>query len=176
MEMLSKQKGPARKVITEAEFYGFTSSLIGLPVSYVWRGYGSAIFLEFGTLKLSSRHRRDGSLHNPTGEWTLGVEWSWRIRQETHMVWQLERCRTLAASIWKIAIFEGCCFGAERRLPEIDLSLENGLHVVSCATIESDPEWGLTWRQNGNSSSLGTLAGRLIVETNVSSRNTELAV
>jgi hypothetical protein len=59
------------------DFELFSSPLIGLPVSRVWQGYGSAIFVEFG--KLHSTLARDGRPGSLRGEWTLFIEWSWRI-------------------------------------------------------------------------------------------------
>ena len=59
------------------DFELFSSPLIGLSVSRVWQGYGSAIFVEFG--KLHSTLARDGRPGSPRGEWTLFIEWSWRI-------------------------------------------------------------------------------------------------
>lgn len=56
---------------------GFRDGLIGLPLSHLWRGYGSAIFLEFG--HLTPRTRRSGEAGNPCGEFGLMIEWSWRI-------------------------------------------------------------------------------------------------
>ena len=57
----------------------FRDGLKGLPLSHLWRGYGSAIFLEFGCLKPSARTRRDGTASNPRGELGLMIQWSWRI-------------------------------------------------------------------------------------------------
>ncbi|MEG8055022.1 hypothetical protein QP185_20580 [Sphingomonas aerolata] len=54
-------------------FEPFAASLIGLPISHVWRGYGSAIFIECG--KLHPVANRDGSTGHPEGEVSLGVEW-----------------------------------------------------------------------------------------------------
>jgi hypothetical protein len=50
------------------------------------------------------------------------------------------------------------------RLPEIDVMLSNGLHVVSCMTAEGDPQWGLINRCNKSVNSMGVPAGRLIFE------------
>ncbi len=66
-----------RDVAATPDFSRFCSSLIGLPLSRIWQGYGSAIFLEFGDVQ--PRRRRDGSPGNPRGQWTLRIEWSWRI-------------------------------------------------------------------------------------------------
>jgi hypothetical protein len=52
----------------------FTARLIRLPVSHIWRGHGSALFLEFGLLQ--PRTKRDGSLGFPEGEMSLMIEWS----------------------------------------------------------------------------------------------------
>jgi hypothetical protein len=61
------------------------AELVGMKVSHLWRGYGSAIFLEFGNLSPGSA-RRDGSPGNPMGEITIGIEWSWRIENATSII------------------------------------------------------------------------------------------
>jgi hypothetical protein len=54
-----------------------SAAIVGMPLSHVWRGNGSALFLEFGTLSAqrgkdgSARLRGDGSPSNPLGEVTL---------------------------------------------------------------------------------------------------------
>ena len=58
-------------------FSEFTTPLLGLPVTHIWRGAGSAIFLEFGELHPTTW--RDGSTGNPKGEWAIMIEWSWRV-------------------------------------------------------------------------------------------------
>src|SRR5687767_2436342 len=63
--------------MSQDKFCEFVSPLIGLLLNHVWRGHGSALFLEFG--ELSPRHKRDGSVAAPQGLWSLMVEWSWRI-------------------------------------------------------------------------------------------------
>jgi hypothetical protein len=47
------------------------------------------------------------------------------------------------------------------RLPEIDIGLANGLHVVSMMTAEGDPAWALTRRMDKASISMAVRAGRL---------------
>src|SRR5687767_6475671 len=61
------------------------TDLVGMTVSHLWRGYGSAIFLEFGALSPGSV-RRDGTPGNPIGEIAIGIEWSWRIEEETSII------------------------------------------------------------------------------------------
>ncbi|MDQ2832790.1 MAG: hypothetical protein M3Y50_03420 [Acidobacteriota bacterium] len=60
--------------LSPQDFALFTKTLVGLPVSRVWQGYGAAIFLEFG--KLHSTRKRDGQPGSPRGDWSLFIEWS----------------------------------------------------------------------------------------------------
>jgi hypothetical protein len=143
-------------------FSTFREALIGKPITHVWRGYGSAIFIEFGSL--TQRTRRDGSPGQPSGEITLMIEWSWRV----------EKARS---------IMGGSC-SSERRWPaifkkllgsvvtdvelvgvlsEVSLTLSNGMRVLSFMTTEGQPSWAIMTRK----SELGTLSvkrGRLHVE------------
>lgn len=141
----------------------FIKVLLGKPVSYVWRGHGSALFLEFGHLT-KRRKRRDGSLNNPCGEMTLMIEWGWRIERPKSILggcWSSERrwpsmfSRLIGGKVVGVEIF-----GA---LPEILVSLSNGLRVASFMIAEGQPEWALITRQP----QLGTLCvkrGNLYVE------------
>ena len=144
--------------ISQADFEEFGKPLIGLPVSALWRGYGSAIFLEFGNVK--PRQRRDGSPGNPRGEWTLMLEWSWRIEGKRRIWcgswsdgerWPRAFRRVIGARVETISLFG--------RIPEIDIALSTGVHVVSFMTHEADPEWALI---NRRTHSVRVIAGRLV--------------
>jgi hypothetical protein len=123
----------------------FRNALIGKPVSHVWRGYGSAFFLEFG--KLTPRKRKSGKEGNPEGELTLMVEWSWRIERKYSILcgsWSSERKwpgmfnKLLGALVINVEFFG--------HLPEISVSLSNGLRVTSFMTAEGQPEWAVLTR------------------------------
>jgi hypothetical protein len=142
-------------------FEDFISPLLGLPVSHIWRGYGSAIFLEFGQLK-EGRKRRDGSPGNPVGEWTLMIEWSWRIEGK-RLIWcgswsDEERWPRAFKYLKGATVASAQLFG---RLPEVDVGLSNGLHVLSMMTSEGDPEWGLCKRSPTGGLWLSVRAGQL---------------
>ncbi len=118
----------------------FTSKLIGMPLSHVWRGYGSALFLEFG--RLQPRARRDGTPGNPHGDMGLMIQWSWRIEDDHSIIcgswsdedlWEKTFSQLLGNTVTQLSFFG--------RLPEIDLSLSNGLHVLSFMTADGQPEW-----------------------------------
>lgn len=128
-------------------FNNIASDLVGMKVSHLWRGYGSAIFLEFGALS-PGRVRRDGAPGNPKGEITIGIEWSWRIEDATSIVcgsWSEEEFWEPAfdlirnSSVTALSIYG--------RLPEIDLALAGGHHLLSFMTAEGQPEWSLSDRR-----------------------------
>jgi hypothetical protein len=58
-------------------FEKFTAPMLGLQVSHLWQGHGSALFLEFGTLAQTTK--QDGTPGHPEGELAVMIEWSWRI-------------------------------------------------------------------------------------------------
>lgn len=148
----------------EAQFQRLRSTLVGLPVTHVWRGYGSALFLEFGELR-ARRTRRDGSQGNPQGNMSLMIEWSWRIEGPRSILcgsWSNERrwpaafARLLDARVLEISMFG--------RLPEIDLGLSNKLHVVSLMTAEGQPQWALFDRHDGENCWIRVKRGALCFE------------
>ena len=142
-----------------SEFSCFVAPLIGLCVSRIWQGYGSTIFLEFG--RLHSTRKRDGQLGSPRGEWSLFIAWSWRIEGKRR-IWcgswsDGERWPRAFARLQNASVAAVTLVG---RLPEIDLTLANGLHLVSMMTAEGDPSWALTKRVDGASLSMAVRAGR----------------
>ena len=137
--------------------------LVGKPVARVWRGHGSALFIEFGELgnvvSPSGKHRGE------KGEFTLMIEWSWRVERERSILggsWSEE-------SRWP-SMFEqllGCTVvevEARGRLPEVEILLSNRLRVCSYMTAEGQPQWAILVR-NGNIGSLSVKRGRLHVGT-----------
>jgi hypothetical protein len=149
--------------IDASAFDIFSAPLIGLPVSRIWQGYGSAIFLEFGIVQ--PRRRRDGSPGNPRGEWTLMIEWSWRVEGKRRIWcgtfsdgerWPRAFSRLEGANVASVTLYG--------RLPEIDLGLSNGLHLLSMMTAEGDPAWKLTKQEEGTSTCVCVRCGRLQIE------------
>jgi hypothetical protein len=138
----------------------FRDALIGLPVSHFWRGYGSAIFLEFG--RLTPRTRRSGAAGNPRGELGLMIQWSWRIEDRVSILcgsWSEEHLWEPTFDLLRNkAVVELSVVG---RLPEIVVGLTEGLYVSSFMTAEGDPQWLLFDRRGGTLRTLGVEEGRL---------------
>ena len=141
----------------------FRAAARGLKVSHVWRGYGSALFLEFGSL--TPRTRRDGRPGEPAGELGLMIEWSWRIEDgrsiacgswSDEALWPSIFARLVGRRVTEISTFG--------RLPELLLSLEGDLHVASFMTAEGDPAWTLFDRRGGGCIAVGCESGLLVAE------------
>lgn len=64
----------------------FREAAKGMAVSHIWRGHGSALFIEFGELTSGTRKRGDGSPGPLEGQIGLMIEWSWRIEDERSIV------------------------------------------------------------------------------------------
>jgi hypothetical protein len=141
----------------------FFDKLLGKTVSHVWRGYGSALFIEFG--ELAPRKRRNGEDGNPIGELTLMVEWSWRFERQHSILggsWSSEKKwpgmfkRLIGAYVTNVEIFG--------HLPEISISLSNGFRVATFMTSEGQPDWVLLTR-NPFIGHLCVERGRLKIDT-----------
>jgi hypothetical protein len=124
----------------------FFDALIGKAVSHVWRGHGSAIFLEFGKLTLSTKKGKAPG--QPVGELSLMIEWSWRIERPKSILggsWSAEgRWPEMFEKLKGATVSEVHVCG---ELPEICVSLSNGLRVASFMTAEGQPEWALISRR-----------------------------
>lgn len=123
-------------------FEKYRTALVARSLSSVWRGYGSAIFLEFG--ELSARVRRDGSIGNSRGEYTVMIEWSWRIENENSIVcgsWSDDQnWASILKSLVGRKVQDVRLCG---RIPELSIELSGGMYVVSFMTAEGQPAWAI---------------------------------
>jgi hypothetical protein len=141
----------------------FFSALIGKAVSHVWRGYGSAVFIEFGQLA-PGRIRRDGEEGNSQGELTLMIEWGWRVERKNSILggsWSSEKKWSgIFKKLIDTKVTNVETFG---HLPEIAVTLSNDLRILSFMTAEGQPDWALI-AKNPNIGSLRVKRGRLSIE------------
>lgn len=109
----------------------------GLKVSRVWRGHGSAAFVEFGELD-------DG-----VGESTLMCEWSWRIEQDKRILcgswsdeflWEPTFEQLVGKTLEKIVPFG--------TIMELVFVFNQDYRFVTFSTTDGDPQWAI--RHAGN--------------------------
>lgn len=164
------KKVTTRNTISQEQFRELTRPLIGLPISLVWRGYGSAIFLELGELSERTRFSKNGQEKTSLlGRFGVMIEWSWRV----------ERLKSIYFGSWssdkiidnRLNKLKGKTIIAveiEGRLPELVLELSDSFWVHSFATDEGQPEWCLFLdRQHSPQEWLVSERGHLIKETSL---------
>ena len=143
----------------------FRDALIGLPLSYLWRGYGSAIFLKFGHLTPSTQTRLNGTARNPRGELGLMIQWSWRIENAASILcgsWSNEPLWEPTFDLLRNKVVAE--LSVVGRLPEIVVALTESLYVSSFMTAEGDPQWALFDRRGEALRTLSVDDGRLKLE------------
>jgi hypothetical protein len=148
-----------------ATFRTFVSPMYEMTISHIWQGFGSAIFLEAGTLIASTDIRRDGTQCSPKGEMSIMIQWDWRIENETNILTgsssdETERLRffdqILGSQVTSLTLFA--------RLPEIQIGFSNGLYLCSLMTYPSDPDWAVFDRRHAGVKSVGVREGCLHFE------------
>lgn len=121
-------------------FDAYRQGIVGMRISLVWRGHGSAIFLELGDL--SHAVRRDGSTGIAAGEYGVMIEWSWRIEDESSILcgsWSdEEKWDGFFSSLIGSSVEELSLVG---RLPELSIALSGGIYVSTFMTAEGQPAW-----------------------------------
>lgn len=141
-------------------FEALAASVVGQLISYVWRGYGSAVFIEFGDL--TPRTNRDGSPGHPQGQVSLGVEWSWRIEDNETILsgsWSEEDLwEPSFAQLRNTRVESVKLFG---KLPEVELSTDQGVRFVSFSTTDGQPRWHLVDRRDGHANWFSVRKGQL---------------
>lgn len=132
-----------RSTIPAPVFEIYRKALLLKPLSAIWRGHGSAIFLEFGQLS-ESRIRRDGSAGNARGEYSAMIQWSWRIESETSIIcgsWSdEENWGGIFNSLLGLTVEDISLYG---RLPELTIALSGDRYIVSFMTAEGQPAWAI---------------------------------
>lgn len=122
--------------ISEEQALMHVKCLEGFRVSRVWRGYGSALFIELGELTNDGRSSK--------GEFTVMIEWSWRLEDSKNIVvgsWSdNELIDVIKGRMEGLDIMEVSFFS---RLRELELRLSGGFWLCSFATAEGNPEWSV---------------------------------
>ena len=86
--------------------------------------------------------KRDGSVGNSRGDYTIMIEWSWRIESEYAILygswsdeedWQKAFKSLIGCKIQDVSLFG--------RLPEVSISLTGGFYITSFMTAEGQPAW-----------------------------------
>ena len=119
-----------------------------MPVSHIWFGHGSALFLELGDL--SERKRKDSSIGNPQGEVTVMADFGWRVERQKSILGgcgdSKKRWGSISKKILGANILSAQVVG---RIPELQLQFSNGLWLVTFTRYEGQPTWAVNFKALG---------------------------
>ncbi len=130
----------ARSPLTIAEANLLLHQVLNMPVSLPWKGYGSAIFLELGTLAPLERPRQ----RHQKGDATFYIGWDWRVEEGAKVVYGSSNSRPqivdgistlIGTSIKTIAI--------QGQVPELFIEFSNGQRLISAAMCTDVSEWNV---------------------------------
>ncbi len=142
-----RKAGLLHETITPPEFRSRVGEIIGLRVTRPWRGYGSALFLELGKLtemRLGPTPRHPEGRISLKGQATVMIEWSWRVERKRSIAfgsWSTDR--KMNAGIRRLKGARVTAISIEGRLPELLVTLTEGLWVHAFSTVEGQPEWAM---------------------------------
>ena len=115
----------------------YKKKIIGLPISYAWRGHGSAIFIEFGGLTEYPKR------NHPVGEYSVMLDCDWRIENIREILCgsfcSQDDIESTISSLLNDTISNVELAGT---LPEIVITLVSGKKILSFTSDVGQPEWG----------------------------------
>lgn len=143
-------KKTTQKRITTEEFRTLTRPLIGLTVSRVWRGYGTAVFFELGDLAERKHTRKDGSTRiTHWGQATVDLEIGWRVERIRSVYFgSSSGNKRISNCLNKLQGLEVVNVTVQGRLPEIVVQLSGDFWLQSFSTWEGQPDWALFSNEN----------------------------
>ena len=122
------------------KFQELIQPLVGLSVSLPWKGYGSAIFLELGSLvplDLQSRY-------HAKGEACISVEWDWRVETEVEVLYGSSNSRPkIEAGILSLQGTTVQALSVVGKVPELVVQFSNGHYLRSMVMVTGNPEWSI---------------------------------
>jgi hypothetical protein len=161
--MSRKQSAEQNRPMASNIVDNFCSAFVGMTLAHTWRGYGSAIFFEFG--RLTPQQRRDGSLEDPKGELGIMIEWDWRIERGATIVCGSSsediHCESTLIGLRGTSVVRIELVG---RRPELSLDLSNGHRILSLRMAEGDPKWVLFDQREATPKWLCVRDGEIVVE------------
>ena len=113
--------------------------LAHMPVSFAWKGYGTAIFLELGSLSSEGRRR------HPKGEVSIYVSWDWRVEKGNRVLFgssnstsgMADGIATLIGSTVNRATIQGI-------VPELSIVFSNKTSLQSAAMCTDTSAWDVS--------------------------------
>ncbi len=121
-------------------FNSLVKPLIEITISRPWCGYGSAIFLELGSL---STHVFRGRESNH-GEACIDIQWDWRLENDLEVICgssnSAPEIHSHVGALLGLTIVDISLSGPP---PELTLRLSNGSRLRTMSMVTGDPQWAI---------------------------------
>ncbi|PCJ14086.1 MAG: hypothetical protein COB04_15735 [Gammaproteobacteria bacterium] len=119
-----------------AEFELLQAGMKGLPVSYSWRGYETAIFVEVGQLT------QDPTRNHPAGEYSVMLDCEWRLEGASTILCGSSSEQDMIDEQLSLLLKEHVvAVELIGSLPEVVITFTSGYRLVSFRTDIGHPEW-----------------------------------
>jgi hypothetical protein len=124
--------------ISVDQFDNLVRPLLGLPVSLPWQGFGSAIFLELGSLSPAEPGRRKAG----RGQASIQVEWDWRVEQGARVLGGSSSSGpAIEKGIQTLKDLKVDQIQVHGQVPELVIRFSNGMVLRTMVMKSGDPEW-----------------------------------
>lgn len=127
--------------LSHQDFQELSHSIIGLKVSLPWKGIGSAIFLELGSLVPLDASSRQ---HHSEGEACISVTGDWRVEAATKVIYGSANSRpTIKEEILSLQGSTILSVAVTSGIPELIVHFSNGQCLRSMMMTSGNPEWDI---------------------------------
>ena len=153
-------------IIPKDKFDKLVQPLIGLEVTRVWRGFGTALFVELGKLSKKSYRLKSGKRKSfLVGQYSIFVGWDWRVEHSKSIYfgsWSTDKCINKRYSQLNGKFVSAIYY--EGRLPELVVELSDRLWIHSfhvSSTSDTQPTWYIDLRSRKPRQFIGSNLGKL---------------
>jgi|SRR5690606_35256064 len=129
------------------DFGTFVEPMIDLPIAHAWRGHYGTIFLELGQLQ-AGRKRRDGSIGNSKGAFTIHLEPNWRLEgKRSILCGSADSPRAIDSALQGLIGLTLLAISSYGDLPELEIAA-GSLRLRTLSSRKGQPNWTLNrWRR-----------------------------
>jgi hypothetical protein len=138
-------------ILPKDKFDKLVQPLIGLEVTRVWRGFGTALFIELGKLSKKSYRLKNGKWNSfLVGQYSIFIGWDWRVEHSKSIYFgsdSTEKCISKRYSQLNGKFVTAVYY--EGRLPELVVELSDRLWIHSFqipSTSDTQPTWYIDLR------------------------------
>ena len=129
------------KKLSQEEVENSIASLIGLPISKPWQGYGSAVFFELGKLKTETTDR--GKRYG-VGQASIRIEWDWRVKDSRSILYGSSNSYPeIGKGLVDLQSVRIQSIEFENDVLDIRVKLSNGQTIQSATMTTGQPQWSL---------------------------------